>query len=209
MAYQRVRIRFSKTGTLRYISHRDLVRTMERSFRRAELPISMSQGFHPKAKMSFPLALAVGIEGTEEVMEVELDEELTHEEVEQRLASQLPAGLVLNQIEWLAEGTPKAQVTRVTYEVPIDTRQLSQVAAALARLRTQESFLIEREGRKEPLDLLADMESIELDAETLRFVQRMTRTAAVQPREVLQALDVDDVDLALSKTTRSRVELKA
>ncbi|HBO42708.1 MAG TPA: hypothetical protein DD670_01970 [Planctomycetaceae bacterium] len=60
---QRVRIRFSKQGDLRLIGHRDLVRVMERLFRRAELPLGMSQGFHPKPRMSFPTALALGIGG--------------------------------------------------------------------------------------------------------------------------------------------------
>jgi radical SAM-linked protein len=168
----------------------------------------MSQGFHPKAKMSFPLALAVGIEGQEEVMEVELDSELAAEEVRSRLESQLPDGLCVTQVEPLADGVRKAQVVRVTYEVPIPSVQLDQVQSALTRLRTQESYWIRRDDRADPLDLWADLESIELRADTLVFVQRVTRTAAVQPKEVLAALDVDDVELTLSKMRRSRVELQ-
>ena len=68
----RVRIWFRKAGDLRFISHRDLVRTWERIFRRAELQLSRSEGFHPKPRMSFPAALAVGIAGTHELVEIEL-----------------------------------------------------------------------------------------------------------------------------------------
>ena len=71
---QRVRIHFQKVGDLRWISHRDLVRVFERIFRRAGLKLSMSEGFHPKARMSFPSALALGIAGQDEVMDVELAE---------------------------------------------------------------------------------------------------------------------------------------
>ncbi len=77
MIRQRVRIRFRKEDDLRLISHRDLVRTLERLFRRAELPLGMSEGFHPKPRMSFPSALAVGIAGTDEVMELELSQQRT------------------------------------------------------------------------------------------------------------------------------------
>ena len=63
MVRPRVRIRFSKQGDLRLIGHRDLMRCLERLFRRAGLALGMSQGFHPKPRMTFPLALAVGIEG--------------------------------------------------------------------------------------------------------------------------------------------------
>ena len=60
---QRVRIRFRKSGDLRLIGHRDLVRAWERAFRRAALPLGMSEGFHPKPRMSIPAALGLGIEG--------------------------------------------------------------------------------------------------------------------------------------------------
>ena len=72
MVRLRVRIRFSKQGDLRLIGHRDLMRCLERLFRRAGLALSFSEGFHPKPRMTFPLALAVGIEGLDEVMELEL-----------------------------------------------------------------------------------------------------------------------------------------
>ena len=74
MVRPRVRIRFCKQGDLRLIGHRDLMRCLERLFRRAGLALAMSQGFHPKPRVTFPLALAVGIEGLDEVMELELTE---------------------------------------------------------------------------------------------------------------------------------------
>ena len=69
MNRQRLRIRFSKQGDLRFISHRDLVRAFERLFRRTHMPLQMSEGFHPKTKMTFPSALALGVEARDEVME--------------------------------------------------------------------------------------------------------------------------------------------
>ncbi len=69
------------------------MRCLERLMRRAGLALGFSQGFHPKPRMTFPLALAVGIEGVEEVMEVELAESYTAEELLRRLAPQAPAGL--------------------------------------------------------------------------------------------------------------------
>ena len=88
MVRLRVRIRFCKQGDLRFIGHRDLMRCLERLFRRAGLTLSFSEGFHPKPRMTFPLALAVGIEGVDEVMEVELAERYEAEELRRRLAPQ-------------------------------------------------------------------------------------------------------------------------
>ena len=60
----RIRIRFTKKGDLRLLSHRDLVRAFERLFRRVGVELAMSQGFHPRPLMTFPDALALGIAGT-------------------------------------------------------------------------------------------------------------------------------------------------
>ena len=61
MVRHRVRIRFRKQDDLRWIGHRDLMRCCERWFRRAGVALRRSEGFHPKPRMSFPSALAVGI----------------------------------------------------------------------------------------------------------------------------------------------------
>ena len=66
MIRQRARIRFRKEGDLRLIGHRDLVRAVERTLRRAGVQLSMSEGFHPKARLNFPSALSVGITGEDE-----------------------------------------------------------------------------------------------------------------------------------------------
>ena len=101
----RVRLRFSKCGDLRWIGHRDLIRLMERLFRRAQLKLSMSQGFHPKPRMSYASALAVGIEGLEEVLQLELSEEMALDTLLERLQEQSPDGL-----EW--EGSLTRSTTR-------------------------------------------------------------------------------------------------
>ena len=119
MVRLRVRIRFSKQGDLRLIGHRDLMRCLERLFRRAGLALSFSQGFHPKPRMTFPLALAVGIEGLDEVMELELAEPATAAELLRRLSPQAPPGLVFRAVEVLPEGSRKAHVQSASYEAPI------------------------------------------------------------------------------------------
>jgi len=62
------RIRFAKTGLLRWIGHRDLLRLWERILRRRELQPRMTTGFHRKGRISFPSALALGVEGLDKVV---------------------------------------------------------------------------------------------------------------------------------------------
>ena len=69
-----VRLRFAKHGKVRFISHRDVARAFERAFRIAELPLAFTQGFSPRPKVSFGLALSVGHESDAEYLDVELAE---------------------------------------------------------------------------------------------------------------------------------------
>ena len=67
--------------------------------RRAGLVLRMSEGFHPKPKLTFPSALAVGIAGRAEVMELELACPADPREVETRLNAQAPPGLMVSQVQ--------------------------------------------------------------------------------------------------------------
>jgi hypothetical protein len=68
----RVRIRFTKTGKIRWTSHRDLARMWERAFRRVHLPLAYSGGFSPRPRVSFGLALPTGHESVAEYLDLEL-----------------------------------------------------------------------------------------------------------------------------------------
>ncbi len=69
-----VRIRFTKRGKVRFISHRDVARAFERAFRIEQLPLAFTQGFAPRPKVSFGLALSVGHESDAEYLDVQLAE---------------------------------------------------------------------------------------------------------------------------------------
>ena len=71
----RIRIRFSKTGDLRFIGPRDLMDAFHRILRRAGIRPAYSQGFHPKPKVSFPVPLTLCVEGENELLEIELPED--------------------------------------------------------------------------------------------------------------------------------------
>ncbi|MDE0216199.1 MAG: TIGR03936 family radical SAM-associated protein, partial [bacterium] len=66
----RVRLRYSKAGRIRFTSHRDVARIWERSLRRTGLPVAQTEGFSPRAKLHFGLALATGYESEAEYLDV-------------------------------------------------------------------------------------------------------------------------------------------
>ncbi len=207
MIRQRVRIRFRKEGDLRLISHRDLVRTFERLFRRAGLRLSMSEGFHPKARMSYPSALALGVEGLDEVMEFELAEHVQAGDLLGRLSCQAPPGLTVFDVRLLESGEGKAHVCRATYTIPVPKSHHESLAERIRQFTEQSSYLIRRDGRSEPVDLKAGVDHLDFSDAKLQFRLHMDRQCNVRPREVLEALELADMENDGYYLTRTEVEL--
>ena len=204
---QRLRLRFRKHGDMRWISHRDLARTVERLLRRAGLVLWMSEGFHPKPKMMFPSALALGIEGQAEVMELELVGPVDPRDIETRLNAQAPPGLVISQVQVLDRGQGKARVRAMTYQFPVSQQRRQQVEQAIEQLLAGSSLWVRRDDRPEPVDMRADLESLEWCDGVVRFRIRATQQASLRPRDVLQALGLAELEQQGVFLTRSEVEL--
>ena len=113
-----VRIFFSKRGRAVYISHLDLYRVFQRAVKRCKLPVWETQGFNPHIYITFALPLALGTEGVCESLDTKLTEELSFEEIRDRLNSALP-----RDIRILYADEPKIKPTEIAeseYEVNID-----------------------------------------------------------------------------------------
>ncbi|NQU17159.1 MAG: DUF2344 domain-containing protein [Candidatus Saganbacteria bacterium] len=88
-----IKITYTKGGEVRFISHLDLMRVISRAIRRANLPIAYSQGFNPRMKMSFGQALKVGQSSGSEEAKLTFEEEISPQEVVDRLNLVLPNGV--------------------------------------------------------------------------------------------------------------------
>ncbi len=84
-----IRAKFYKIGSLQYISHLDLVRTMTRNIIRAGIPAWYSQGFNPRLKLTFSLPLSIGTQSECEFFDIRLTEDMSLEEVMSRINSTL------------------------------------------------------------------------------------------------------------------------
>jgi radical SAM-linked protein len=208
MVRLRARIRFSKQGDLRWIGHRDLMRSMERLFRRAGLTLGFSQGFHPKPRMTFPLALAVGIEGANEVMELELSEPVAADELLGRLTAQAPPGLVFRAAELLPEGAKKARVESVSYEAAIPAAQRAGVDQRIERLLGADSWPIDRGRGRTMIDLRPLLLDLVIAGDVLSMRLRVGDQGSVGPREVLAALGLADLEQQGVCLRRTDVEIR-
>ncbi len=209
----KVRLRFSKSGDLRLVSHHDLLRCLERLLRRAEIPIAQSQGFNPRPKVVFTLALALGIEGRREVLELELAEPMEPDEVRRRLREAAPPGLDFLEAEAVAPGRPAhAQAVEYQFDVPADRRDAAE--AALARFLASSDWPYTRHRPDRDRDVAVDLRPFVLDAGfdpagTLRFRLKISPNGSARPEELIEALGLRDLFGQGSVLVRTEMELIA
>ena len=92
----RVAVEFSIEGDLRFLSHHNTMKMLERCMVRAKLPIRYSQGFNPQPRFSLPLPRPVGVASDAELAWLELREPLTAADTKARPSDTLPAGCRLH-----------------------------------------------------------------------------------------------------------------
>ena len=93
-----VRIRFSKTGAAKYISHLDLMRCFSRAMVRAEIPLWYTEGFNPHPYMNFAMPLSLGMEGMREVLDIRIVGDITNAELKERLSNAVPDHLEIIEV---------------------------------------------------------------------------------------------------------------
>ena len=88
-----LRLLFEKKGRAVWISHLDLMRLFQRAFKRAELPLTHTQGFNPRPSVSIALPLSVGVESSRELLDFTLEgAEVPCQEICRRLNEKLEVG---------------------------------------------------------------------------------------------------------------------
>lgn len=132
MSSQRIRVWFKKGERVRYISHLDVLRYWERAIRRAELPLSYSQGFTPHPKLAFAGPLPLGFTAEADVMDVTLDERVDPEDFRRRLAPQSSDDLALIAAAEVPLSNPPPQSVLLWADYRFDVAGLDPADAASA-----------------------------------------------------------------------------
>lgn len=202
----RVRITFTKQGALRYIGHLDLHRVWERALRRAALPLSYSQGFHPQPKISLAAALPLGFSSRSEVLDVRLNEDIATEDISARLKDNLPPDIKVLDVQTVDERLPAMQtlVLSAAYDVhltePIDGSELKRRVEALMNT---ESLIRERRGKTYDLRPLIELLSIITQSDGkawLKMTLAAREGATGRPEEVLAALEIEPETAKVERT---------
>ncbi|MEU5884494.1 TIGR03936 family radical SAM-associated protein [Spirillospora sp. NPDC047279] len=214
---QRLRVRYAKRGRLRFTSHRDISRAVERAVRRAGIPVAFSAGFTPHPKISYAGAAATGVASEAEYLEIGLTEPRDPARVRAELDAALPDGLdivdvvVVRQVRTSdAQAAPPSsggakpgsladRLEASEWRIRLDGVATGDAAAAVAAFLAADEIEVERltkKGRRR-FDVRAAVSALEQDRRAeetadapcaiLRMVVRHT-TPAVRPDDILTGL---------------------
>lgn len=202
----RLRIRYSKHGKIRFTSHRDVARIWERTLRRSGLPVAYSQGFSPRPRLSFGLALSTGYESDAEYLDVELDPQASAQPagidlesglLTERLSQALPDGMTASAACRIDRAEPSLQqaVTSCTWQIDVADVVAETAARAVAQALAADELLVnrERKGRMARHDIRPALLAVDVEdraTDGVRLIAELGMSPrAVHPRELLAALD--------------------
>ena len=162
-----LRIRYSKLGKVRYTSHRDTARIWERTLRKVGMPVAYSEGFSPRPKLGFGLALPTGYESAGEYLDItvaapdELDGALVgvgladgrHFDIEslpQLLSQALPDGIDVQAVEVLENRgeSLQEQIVMCGWEFEISDLEPEDVDRLMSQLRLLKSSVTRSQEQK-------------------------------------------------------------
>lgn len=140
-------IKFTKEGDIKFISHLDLMRTIQRIVRRAELPVEYSKGFNPHMSISIAQPLSVGMYSRGEYMDLVLTEELKEEFIKEVLNANVPIGIKFVEVVKIqnVEGEKKlpqamALIDAAEYKINIKYNDCKNLVEQIEVLKNKEQW---------------------------------------------------------------------
>ena len=210
---RRIRIVFSKTGSLRFLGHLEMARMFERACRRAGVPLSFTGGYSPKPRINFALSLPTGTEALAEWLDLELAEAWPAELIMETLNNHLPSGIRVVDSWKVPVDVPalNSRVRYMSYEALLP-KPLAGAAGIIRKFmdRPEIPVLRVKKGKKRTLDLKKYLVRIEApDDRTLVFTLALKgEQGSARPQEVLKALMGEDrMDLSDVRLTRTSLTL--
>jgi radical SAM family uncharacterized protein/radical SAM-linked protein len=207
----RYRVRYAKEGRLRFVSHLDMIRTLPKVFRRAKVRMAYSAGFHPKPRLTFGPALAVGLESRAEYLDFDSPERVDGETFLVRMNAVSPIGLRFLEMRPIeaAEKAAGEKLCQARYEGRLVSPPSAPALARLEMARAGEDVKIvrTRKGESEEIALAPLLREITWDdSGALSMTLALDAGTTLRPGEILEGLVGDEARGAIFSRSELWVE---
>ncbi|MGI6538899.1 MAG: TIGR03936 family radical SAM-associated protein [Caldicoprobacterales bacterium] len=212
----RILLEYTRGERVKYISHLDLMRAMQRAVRRAELPIAFSQGFNPHPIMAFASALPVGTTSEREYMDILLTKPVSLSELKEKMNLVLPKGITVTEAMVIDNKTPSLMslIQKADYEIRAEEVDWEK---ALKAYQEVPEIWIEKKTKKRTsrVNIKEDaVESFRLDSEDdlkVHLSMRIGSRGSIKPEVVIQEVlkisgqikegeDLSDFQISIHRT---------
>lgn len=191
---QKLRLRYTKRGRLRFTSHRDIARAFERALRRAQVPMAYSAGFSPHPKISWVGAAPTGVASEAEYVEISVAERVDLARLQAALDESLPAGIDITEVVEAPVGTSLPdRIEASHWSIALPGVERDAAVQAVGLFLAAEAIPVERLMKQGMRTLDARAAVVRMSAAgdvgcaTLDVVVRHV-TPAVRPDDVLSGL---------------------
>lgn len=208
------RLLFEKTGNAIWISHLDLMRVFQRSFKRAGLPLTHTQGFNPRPSVSIALPLSVGVESHCELLDFELNEDrVAAEQILDRLNHALIEGVRVLQVYNTGRKLRELAFLNCRVKLYYDNGIPDEAAEALQTLFSSDSLIVEKKTKSglQEQDIIPMIRSISTrpfaENEVLIDAVVCCQNPTLNPMQLIAAIERYLPDMKADSYKYSRTEL--
>jgi len=200
----KLRLRLTKAGLMKYLSHLEYIKAIERAVRRARLPVAYTEGFHPVPKTSFSPALAIGVESLAEYADITMSSYVAPKLIEEKLNSELPDGISVVEASELPVRAPSlgSIITEMKYEV-ILTVSPPDIQVIIDKFIHGSEFIIYLEHKKKPIDAKQFITKLRTENGLIKFGINITASGSISPYLFIKNLfGLDDEAMGSLKITK-------
>ncbi len=194
----RMRLRFAKTGGMRYLSHLELITVFTRAVSRGGVPILFSLGFHPHPRFSFGTATSVGVESRAEYMDMFVASGITAREVQERLNAVLPEGLSILEADEVDAKLPSisTMIEATRYRITLAGSDPDKLRGQCVQFLAHDAFVIHRtkKGQTQEVDLRGETVALSAAQQSVELIARRGKPVefarAITGNDALQGDDI-------------------
>lgn len=211
----KVRIKFSKSGALKFIGHLDVMRYFQKLMRRANIPIAYSEGFSPHQIMSFAMPLGIGDESIAEYVDIEISEHISSTEaINQLNEASVPEIRILSFRE-IPEGkayNAMSSITAASYEVRLrdECKHSFNVQEAFIDTLNKDEIVVTKQSKKSEttLDIKPFIYKYSLNGDVMNLLVSCGSVMNIKPELVIKAVfDLYDEEFDEYFITTNRTEM--
>ena len=189
----KIRIKFAKYGTMKFIGHLDMMRFFQKAIRRAEIDIKYSEGFSPHQIMSFAAPLGVGIESYGEYMDIEVRSMTSAEDMKRALNQVMVEGVEVLSVTILPEQVKNAMASVAAASYSLKMKEgsfpIDDLEKKIQSFYNQDSIPYTKETKKSTLELDLKQGIYELGADTngaIHMLLNASSSGSIKPAMILE-----------------------